>query len=109
MPVSMCCSNKGCHEQMEPLLDVEADEVICSVCNKPIQATYFMKVQLKSLGQIKKNVVVKTAFSVECQYCKQTAAPNVKNRKIYCSRCGEHLDYLSAPFVQSILANSGVK
>jgi len=105
------CDNKGCFEQMEPMLDVESDEVFCSKCGKEIKnVTVFAKRQMKSLGQTMKNQKSSRAFAVQCKYCKKTEAPTVdKNNDINCGGCGKLMDYLTAPFANTIRLNIKAK
>lgn len=104
MGFSIFCDNKGCGERMEPVLDINTDEAICTECNKPIKSvTSFTKGQMKALGQVKRARESTTAFVVECRFCRTKSNPVIKEKKLYCSGCGRHFDNLSAPFVQSVL------
>lgn|SRR5690554_2407285 len=100
------CDNKGCRKEQEPLLNIETNEVECTECGKDIKSvSYFIKVQMKSLGQVKKDEKRSQAFATKCKFCSKTAPPVVKSDKIHCSLCDEHLDYLSAPFANVIKQN----
>jgi len=100
----ICCDNKGCYQSMEPLLDTNTNEVICTECGQPIKSvTQFTRIQMKSLGQIKKSAPASKAFSVECRFCGSVSPPTKKDKKLYCSSCNRHLDYLTPAFVQSFL------
>ena len=106
MGFSIFCDNKGCGERMEPILDINTNEAICTECNKPIKSvTQFTKSQMRALGQVKRAIESRQAFVVECTFCRTKASPTIKDKKIYCSGCGKHMDNLSAPFVQSLLQN----
>jgi len=103
----ICCDNKGCFKNMEPMLDVNNDEVICTECGKPIKSvTSFAKIQMKSLGQIKKAPPPSQAFSVECRFCGSVAPPIKQDKQIHCASCKRHLDYLTPAFAQSFLLRS---
>lgn len=97
------CTNKGCGEQVEPLLDTSSDEVYCTSCNKVmLGVTHFAKVQMKALGQVKKAVKQTTPFQITCPGCKQRGTPNVKNG-VTCSSCGINLeDKISKPILHAL-------
>jgi len=102
----ICCDNKGCFQNMEPMLDTNTDEVICTECGKIIKSvTNFTKTQMKSLGQTKKAPPPSKAFSVECRFCGAVAPPIKKGKQVYCSSCQRHMDFLTPAFVQSFLTS----
>jgi len=98
------CDNKGCSKQQEPLLNLETNEVECTECGKSIKSiTVFAKAQMKGLGQIKRDEQKKQAFSVQCRFCKKENAPKLdQDKKILCSVCNKHLDYLTAPYAHAV-------
>jgi ribosomal protein L34E len=99
------CNQKGCGKDQEPSLDIETNEVICSECGKVITGiTEFTKVQMKSMGQVKRNVGKRQAFSVKCQSCNKENPPLVKKGKIFCSLCSLEITDLSPFFKQALLA-----
>lgn len=99
------CNNKGCNKEQEPLLNLDTNEVECSICGKSISTiTPFAKAQMKTIGQIKRKVKGSQAFSVECKQCKKTATPKIVKGKAVCVHCDSVMDHLSDPFV-AILKN----
>lgn len=98
------CDRKGCGKDQEPLLDVSTNEVICSECGGEIKSvTSFTKVQMKSMGQIKRAEKKQQAFAVKCQGCNRMAAPNISlENKILCSMCSVEILNLPKPFEQVI-------
>ena len=104
MGVLIICDNKGCFKQVEPLLNVENNEVICTECGKPIKGvTYFMKVQLKSLGQTMRKQKAKSAYSVLCTKCGKNETPIVGNDgEIYCSNCNSPIKNITSQMAHVI-------
>lgn len=98
------CDNKKCGKDQEPLLDVESNEVICIHCQQAIKSvTHFTKVQMKALGQVKRNEKKQQAFAVKCSTCKKESPPVLeKDNTIHCGLCAAHLKDLPAPFAQVI-------
>lgn len=83
------CDNKGCGKEQEPLLNTSTDEVECSECGKVINnVTSFTKIQMKSMGQIKRAKKVQQAFAHACIKCNHTAQPKLVNDKLLCAGCG---------------------
>ncbi len=99
------CDNKGCKEMQEPTLDVKTNEVICSECQNPItNVTHFTKVQMKSLGQIKRDDKKSQAYSVKCPLCSKEGCPVLNdNKEIVCQYCAAAQSQLSGPFKQVIM------
>jgi rRNA maturation endonuclease Nob1 len=104
MGILITCDNKGCYDSMEPLLNINTNEVICSSCGKPIQSvTQFMKIQLKSLGQTTKTQKSNQAYAVKCSSCGLVAQPAVTPQgAITCSRCGSQIENLPPPVAQML-------
>ena len=104
MGILITCDNKGCYDSMEPLLNINTNEVICSSCGKPIQSvTQFMKIQLKSLGQTTKSQKSNQAYAVKCSSCGLVAQPTVTPQgAITCSRCGSQIENLPPPVAQML-------
>lgn len=98
MPFMMNCCNKGCGKHQAPTLDLKDNEVYCSECGGKITpVSHFMKVQMKSLGQIRKPP--KPAYSVRCEKCKQEALPKLGgNNILICSWCDNPHKNISTPF-----------
>lgn len=111
MPIRIVCDNKGCFQDSEALLDTSTNEVYCSKCNKVIKsATEFAKKQLKTFGQILKNVKDNKAFSVQCKACGRVAQPLLEKGRIICSGCKKDItDTLSAPMAHGIRLALGGK
>lgn len=99
------CNNAGCKKECEPVLDVATNEVHCTECGKVMEVNHFTKVSMRSIGQIQRLEKLQQAFSVKCNFCKKETAPTVKNDKVYCTVCNNHLDYIAKPFVQAIKTN----
>lgn len=101
------CTNKGCGETMEPLLDVNSNEAMCTACGKIVPGvTQFAKIQMKSLGQVKKTKEVRSAFALVCSKCNTKMSPNVINGIVVCSNCGESLEKtVSKPILHAIKQN----
>jgi len=103
MPFSVYCDNKGCGKNTEPLLNLETNEAECVDCGGVIKSiTSFAKIQLKSLGQIKRDDKKQQAFSVQCKACKKAAVPEINSEgTILCSLCKCKLD-ISGPYANLI-------
>lgn len=102
MPFMICCDNKGCGKSMEPLLNLETNNVECAECGKVINSvTSFTKTQMKSLGQIKKDDKKQQAFSVQCKSCKKSSVPLIDGENILCMLCKNKLD-ISVPYANLI-------
>jgi hypothetical protein len=101
------CDNKGCGKDMEPLLNVNTNDVECVECGRSIKSiTSFTKSQMKSIGQIKRDEKVKQAFSVQCRSCMKESTPKLGDKnELRCSICNNHLDYLSAPYAHAVREN----
>lgn len=100
------CSNKECRQQMQPILDKETDEVLCTECGKTIDSvTPFAKRQMVMLGQTKKSEAKQQAFAVDCPKCGKKAQPKIAKIDdvdvLVCAFCTKPLE-LSAPFANSI-------
>lgn len=112
------CDNKGCREEMEPVLDKQTGEAICTKCNKPINSlTDFAKRQMVSLGQVRRAERKKQAWSFKCGSCEREGPPELspvgeKNdegkvlpERLVCSYCKSNLENISKPFAQMVLTN----
>ena len=96
------CDNKGCRKDKEPLLDVESDKVFCTECGNSINSiTRFAKVQMKTLGQIKRNTGHQESFAVECTSCNKAARPIIDDDKLKCSFCNTEFKNLSKSYIQA--------
>lgn len=103
MPFRTFCDNKGCKEEMAPVIDKKTLKVYCSECKEEINSVdEFMKRQLISMGQVRKADETKMAYAVVCPECKEKGTPKLgKKREIICSACEKDItDKLSGPFVQ---------
>ena len=91
------CDNKGCCQESQALLDVKTDEVLCSECGKSIKnVTSFTKIQMKSIGQIKRTVAAKKSFSIKCNKCLKDDQPILgANDILLCPNCKEELTSVS--------------
>lgn len=100
MPFLTYCTNKGCRAEQQPLLNIDTNEVLCSVCGGSINSlTNFAKSQLKSLGQTTKNAQSsKQTYSVKCGLCKKDARPVLRDDKLICCGCNKELTSISGPF-----------
>ena len=97
MPFSTYCTNKGCGKLQEPYIDKDDDKVYCSECHREItNLTYFVKVQMKSLGQYRQKP--KISFAVKCASCNVEARPKLVDGDVVCASCGKSMDNLSEPF-----------
>lgn len=97
MPLQINCNNKGCGKYMLPVLDLKDNEVYCTECGKIIAgANHFTKIQMKTLGQIKKPA--RPAYSIRCDKCKKEALPKLTNNKLVCSWCDNPNISVSKPF-----------
>ena len=113
MAFNTYCTNRGCMKQMDPVLDKETNEVICTECGKSITSiTEFAKRQMISLGQIRRASVKKQAWSVKCTACKKEGPPKLnkegerdkKNQpviKLLCQYCEVELTDLNRPFAET--------
>lgn len=111
------CDNKGCHKEMEPVLDKLTNEVICTECDNVINSmTEFAKRQMVVLGQVRRSEQKKQAWSVKCESCKREGPPKLndaderdKNNqvvvKLICSYCGHEHTNINKPFAEMIKMN----
>lgn len=85
MAFSTFCTNKGCNKQMEPYLEKSTDKVYCSVCDQEITSiTYFAKMQMKSLNQVKSGPKI---FGIKCGKCKSYETPTLIKGELACPNC----------------------
>jgi len=98
------CDNKGCMKSDFHLLDTKTNEVICTECGEVINnVTYFMKIQLKSLGQIVRDSGTKEAFSITCESCNKKNKPLVdKKGNIVCPVCNHIQENVPLPFANML-------
>jgi len=86
------CTNKGCRQLADVLLDPDTNEVICVLCGKPIaNITDFVKRNLRATKQfIKRNTG--SNFNIKCAACGRTVCPKLeKDNKLYCSQCSAEI------------------
>jgi hypothetical protein len=98
------CDNKGCREYMEPKLDIQTNIAYCDECGKEVKSiTQFAKTQMRQLGQILKNKVTQTAFSIQCNNCKTMCVPIInKDNTVQCSQCNGFITNLSKAYINLI-------
>ena len=84
MGFTIQCDNKGCMKMQEPEVDTKDNkdpnkwDVLCAECHLPIQSvTYFAKVQMKSMGQIRRAKPQQQAFVVKCGTCLKEGKPKL--------------------------------
>lgn len=87
MPFQLQCNNLKCKKMGFHTLNVATNKVECLECGNEItNINHFTKVQLKTLGQIKRGN--KTAFAIKCQKCRMEALPKLDgNDKLVCAGC----------------------
>lgn len=91
MPFSIQCSNKGCGQIQNPVLEKSTDKVYCTLCDKEIaNVTIFAKMQMKNLGQFRK--IKNKSFSIKCSKCSIEDRPIKENTKYFCKHCKNELD-----------------
>lgn len=87
------CTNKGCYEETEALLDTESNVVNCTTCGNEIKVPQTTKATLKSLGQIKRQV--KSGIHIECAKCGYEDRPLLQGSNaataVVCRKCKEPL------------------
>lgn len=97
------CDQKGCGKENEPLLDVESDSVICSLCGKVIESvTSFTKVSMRSMGQIKRVNKVQIVFPVTCAHCTKIGQPKLVKNNLVCAFCTKIHEHLAGPYAHAI-------
>ncbi len=97
------CDVKGCHKEMEPVLDRITNKVYCTECGKEINCvSEFMKRQLVSLGQTKSKKSEKIPYAVKCHICAKEDVPVVKGTKLFCRACDQELIQVPRPFAEII-------
>jgi hypothetical protein len=96
MVIELNCTIKGCQKFMQPVLDTKSNKVFCSVCDGEQTASHFTKINLKTVGQIRK--AGKSAYSVKCASCKWEAMPKVVNNQLACPQCSAAHKSVSKPF-----------
>lgn len=102
------CNNKSCGRDQEALLDTETNEVECAECGRAIAGiTSFTKIQMKTIGQIKRAGSSKQAFATKCPTCRKESAPKVMGSKVGCGLCSAELTHLSPAFVQMLKTTQG--
>lgn len=102
------CDNKGCHKEMRPVVDKDTVVAYCTECGKPLSnISVFMRRQMVSNGQVRRNEKKKLAWAVKCGHCEKEGPPELdKNgEQLVCSFCGKGLDSLAKPFAQMIKVN----
>src|SRR5882724_11179121 len=104
------CTNVGCKKEMEPVLDKTDNKIYCTACSKEITGvTDFMKRQLETLGQIRKDEKPQQAFSVKCNACQKSNPPKLKDGELFCSNCDVAMKNLAPQFVLAIKEFLGEK
>jgi len=102
------CDNKGCHKEMRPVVEKETLEAYCTECGKPVNnISIFMRRQMVSHGQVRKNDKKKLAWAVKCSGCGKEGPPKLSKdgKTLNCSFCEEELSNLAKPFAQMIKVN----
>lgn len=102
------CDNKGCHKEMRPVVDKETLVAYCTECGKTLNnISIFMRRQMVSHNQVRRNEKKKLAWAVMCEGCKKEGPPELdkKGEKLVCSFCNKELDKLAKPFAQMIKVN----
>lgn len=102
MPFVMGCNNKGCGKSQSPSLSLDDNKVYCSECGLEISnVSPFIKSQMKSLGQIKKESNTKS-FGVRCPNCNKEGRPKKQNNNLFCKFCSKELTNLT-PIYKNML------
>lgn len=102
------CDNKGCGKEMRPVVDKDTLTAYCTECGKPVNnISVFMRRQMISHGQVRKNEKKKLAWAVKCPHCEKEGPPGLdkKGEKLVCSFCDKEIDNLAKPFEQMIKVN----
>jgi ribosomal protein S27E len=103
------CPN--CKDEHEPVLvvddkkEVSDCDAVCPECDTVMkEITPFAKVQMKTMGQVKRAKKRQQAFMVRCPHCKNEGCPVVGEKDVLlCSSCSKPLDHLAAPYKQTVL------
>lgn len=83
------CSNKGCGESQEPLLDKTSNEVYCSECGEVMKGvSQFVKTAMAGIGQVRREVNSKVPFAMKCG-CGRVEQPKLKSGVLVCAACGK--------------------
>lgn len=103
MPFRTFCDSedKTCRKDIEPLIDKKTNKVFCPECNLEINSVnQFMKTQLASMGQVRRESADRTPYAIECKGCKNKKSPKLGPQKeILCAACGlDMTNSLNAPF-----------
>jgi hypothetical protein len=96
MAITLNCTNPKCGKWQDPILDVKSNKVYCSVCDCEQNVSHFTKINLKSVGQVKK--ATKSAYSVRCSACKWEALPKIVGAALCCPQCSAQHKGVSVPF-----------
>ena len=88
-----------CRKEMEPYID-KTDKVYCELCEKDIEASHFLKMQLKTLKQYRKKV--QESFSVKCTSCEKEGRPLLINDAVCCKFCKKAHTNLSHVFISML-------
>lgn len=102
------CDNKGCHQEMRPVVDKDTLVAYCTECGKTLSnISIFMRRQMVSHGQVRKNEKKKLAWAVKCGSCEKEGPPELdkEGEKLLCSFCSKELTNLAKPFAQMIKVN----
>jgi len=103
MGFSITCTNLGCFDTTDALLDIETNEVICRNCGKSIKGvTSFAKVSLKTLGQTTTAQKKAKSLQFDCENCKKKVQPILKNDKIICPDCNKEMKNVPVTFKYAI-------
>lgn len=102
MSYYLYCTNQDCRKETAPLLDTNTNEVYCDQCGNTIQANYFIKTTLKTLGQVKRTSPAQQAFSVVCPACNTNAQPKLVGRDLQCIKCSKEITHLNPTFAAAV-------
>jgi ribosomal protein L34E len=102
------CDNKGCGKEMRPVVDKATLIAYCTECGKPVNnISIFMRRQMASSDQVRKDEKKKLPWSTKCQSCLKEGPPilDKTGSKLMCSFCGKELTSLAKPFAEMIKVN----
>ena len=82
---------------MRPVVDKDTLVAYCTECGKPVNnVSIFMRRQMVSHGQIRRNERKKLAWAVKCEHCDKEGPPELDKdgNILLCSFCKKPLEKL---------------
>jgi len=103
------CHSRKCNTTRDHKLKVDSNEAICMDCGETNNlVSDFMKVAMKSSGDIYRAAQGRKAFMYKCPKCTVDRGVKIVDEKALCESCLQPLN-LSAPMIEAIKATLAPK